>query len=284
MKRKLFKGLIFSLITASFISLIGCNSSQSNSTSASGDKTTQENKAAKKLSKEEVEKIYTSPEKYKGYEVDIYARIFADVERDEKGTYIQAFADPKNSTKNTLIAINDPKLDVKEGDVVHVVGVIDKKYEGQNAFGATITAPVIVASKIEKSDYATAFLPAIKTIEVNKEQNQSGYIIKISKVELAKEETRVYVTVTNKMENKKINFYTFNTTIVQGSKQFKEETNFEADYPRMESELLPGVSESGLIAFNPTDVNGENLKIVLEGSCEDYNVKINPFTFEIPLK
>lgn len=284
MKSKLFKGLIFSLITASFISLIGCNSSQSNSTSASGDKTTQESKTAKKLSKEEIDQIYTSPEKYKGYEVDIYAKIFTDVERDEKGTYIQAFADPKNSAKNTLIAIKDSKLDVKNGDVVHVVGVIDKKYEGQNAFGAKLTAPVIVASKIEKTDYATAFLPAIKTIEVNKEQNQSGYIIKINKVELAKEETRVYLTVTNKMENKKINFYSFNTKIVQGSKQLKEQSNFEANYPRMESELLPGVSENGLIALNPTDPNGDNLKIVLEGTCEDYNVEIKPFTFEIPLK
>lgn len=278
MKRKLLTSLIAGLILLFSISLVGCGSGSSVAQSSTT------NKEVKKLSKEELQQMYTDPDKFKGYEVDIYAKIFANVERDDKGTYIQAFEDPKNSTNNTIISIKDPNLDVKDGDIIHVIGTVYKKFEGTNAFGAKITAPSIIASKIEKTDYATAFSPAIKTINLNSEQNQNGYVIKINRVELAEQETRVYLTVTNKMSNEKINFYTFNTKIVQGGKQLGEQTDYDANYPQMESDILPGVSEDGVIAFAPVDPNGENLKISLEGSCDNYEITINPFTFQVPLK
>lgn len=217
-----------------------------------------------------------------GKSVDFYARIFLTPEKDDKGTYVQAYAN-NDDNKNTLIAIKDRNIDVKDGDIIHVIGVVEKKFEGKNGFGATITAAMIIASKIEKSDYITAFSAAIKTIDVNEEQNQKGYIINLKKVELAEKETRVYLSVTNSMKQDKINLYTFNTKLVQGSKQFEEESNFEANYPEMNSEILPGITEEGVISYKPIDLNGENLKIIIDGSCDNYEIEINPFTFEVPL-
>ena len=91
--------------------------------------------------------------------VDFYAQIFVEPERDKDGTYLQAWADKEHS-KNTIIAYKDPKLDVKREDYIHVKGTIKDVFEGENAFGGKVKGPTIVATSIEKTDYATAFDPA----------------------------------------------------------------------------------------------------------------------------
>lgn len=250
---------------------------------ACGNSTSSSNQGSSKpLTKDEFEQMYSNPDNFKGKTVDFYATVFTTPEKDDKGTYLQAWADKEHS-KNTLITVADPKLDVKQDDIIHVVGTVEKKYEGKNAFGAKITAPVITASKVEKSDYATAFDPAVKKIDLNKEINQNGFIVKINKVELGKEETRVYLTITNSAKDK-FNFYTFNGNAVQGTKQFKPKDNYEAKYPKLNSEILPGVTEEGVMCFEPMDPNGENIKIILEGSSDNYKIKIDPYNFEVPLK
>lgn len=278
------KSLLFRIIMISFmvsisILAVGCG----NKDTVSNGLSTQTEMKASPLTKQELQQLYSDVKKFKGKTVDFYARIFMNPSKDDKGTYVQVYANNEDD-KNTLIAIKDSNLDVKNGDIIHVIGVVEKEFEGQNAFGATIKIPIIIASKIEKSDYATAFSKAIKTIEVNKEQNQSGYIIKLKKVEISEKETRVYLSVINNMSKDKISFYTSGTTLIQGSNQLEKEMNFEANYPEINGELLPGVTGNGIISYVPIDLNGENLKIVIDASCDNYDVKINPFTFEVPIK
>lgn len=253
--------------------LTACGSSSSTSSSTN----------SKPLSKEELEQMYTNPDKFKGRTVDMYAKIFVQPEKDDKGTYLQAYADPKATTKNTLIQIRNPKLDVKNNDVIHVTGRVQKSFEGENALGGTVDAPIITADKIEKADYAKAFAPAIKTIEINKEINQNGYKFKLNKVEIAKDETRAYVTITNSSKDK-ISFYSFNSKLVQGSKQIKEDDNYEANYKKVNDEILPGVKEEGIVLFEKVDVKGDNLKLHFEGSSDNYEVEFKPFVFEAKLK
>ncbi|TCS84507.1 DUF4352 domain-containing protein [Tepidibacillus fermentans] len=270
--------IIFAII---LIILGGCLSSSTSSSPATKETSAPETKDdSKVLTKEEFEKMYTNPNDYKGAKVDFYAKIFTVPEKDNQGTYLQAFADPKNSEKNTVIAIKDPNLDVKVGDIIHVIGKVEKVFEGENALGGTIKAPVIIADKIEKSDYATAFAPAIKTIDVNKEINQHGYIIKLTKLELAKAETRIYVTVTNQSKNK-INFFDFNTKLVMNNKQYELEDNFEANYPKVQSELLPGVRSEGILTFSALETQSGTLKVIFEGSSDNYELNFKPFEFEI---
>lgn len=265
------------LVLGMTILLVACGS-----TGNSGSGTTAANikSNSKQLTKEEFEQIYTDANKFKGDKVDFYAKIFVPVEKDDKGTYIQAYADPQNSDKNTLIAINDPKLDVKEDDIIHVIGTVNGEQKGTNSFGAELNLPLIIADRIEKSDYATAFAPAVKTINANQQQNQKGYVITVKKIEFAETETRVYISITNTMKNDKINFYTFNTKAVQGNKQFETTDNFEAGYQEPQTEILPGVTTDGILLYPVMDANSP-IKIVLEGSCDNYDIDIKPFTFEI---
>lgn len=244
---KKFISTILGLIL--LVSLTACgNTTQSTSNNKNSE-------SSKPLSKEEFQQMYSNPDKFKGKTVDFYARVFGEPEKDDKGTYLQAWLNPKDSSNNIIIAINDAKLDVKRDDIIHVVGVVEKKYEGKNAFGATITAPVITASKIEKTDYTTAFDPAIKTVDLNKEIDQQGYVMKISKVEFSKENTRVYLSITNNSKER-FNFYKYNSNAVQGSKQLKLKDNYEQKLPDIKTEILPGVKEEGVLNFEPMDING----------------------------
>ncbi|WMJ81986.1 DUF4352 domain-containing protein [Clostridium sp. MB40-C1] len=270
--RKAVPIIISTLVIGLFV---GCGSNaKSTSTSAKNSKT---------LNKEEFEQMYTDVSKFKGDKVDFYARIFIEPDKDDKGTYFQCYAN--NSDKlNTMVGIGDPKLDVKDGDIVHIVGTVKDKFEGENAIGGKVAAPVIQADKIDKSDYATAFDPAIKTIKIDKEINQNGYVLKLNKVEVAKNETRAYVTITNNTKNK-INFYDFNSKLTQGSKQIAEgEQSFGANYKKVQSEIMPGVKEEGIVLFKQVDPKGDNLKIHFEGSSENYELQFKPFTFDIKLK
>jgi len=63
---------------------------------------------------------------------------------------------------NTVIAIKDTKLDIKVEDIIHVKREVKDIFEGEIGFGVALKTPLILASSIEKSDYATAFAPAKK--------------------------------------------------------------------------------------------------------------------------
>jgi len=271
------KKLLLILLSITLVfSLVGCGSNEAQEADSSKDS----NEKVEKISKEDLDQLYADPDKFKGKEVELYAKIFVPVERDGDATYIQAFGDPVNSDKNTIIAIKDPKIDLKEGDIIRVIGKVKGSFDGENAFGGSITAPTIIADSIEKTDYATAFAPAIKTVEVNEEKDQHGCKLKIDKVEIAEDETRVYVKLNNGTDNK-IDFYSFNTLIIQGDKQYEAEENYETGYPEPQSEISPGVSTEGIIRFPKIDLEGKQAKIVSEVYSDNYNINMEPFTFEI---
>lgn len=258
----------------------GCSSENKQASSNTNTKETEQNTTA--LNKDEFKQMFSDPDKFKGRKVDYYAKIFQEPEKDEKGTYIQAFADPDNSTENTLITISNPKLDVKNNDIIHVIGTVEKKYTGKNGFGAEISAPVITASKIEKSDYGTAFDQAKKTITVNKQIDQNGYVIQLNKVEFGTKNTRAYLTITNNSKNQ-INLNTYDAKATQGDKQFEVDST-NTNYPELKTEILPGIKEDGVIVFKPMDISGQNTKFIFTGSSENYELEFNPFTFEVDMK
>lgn len=262
------------------IAFVGCGSSKETSTKASSQETKQNTTT---LSKDEFKQMFSDPDKFKGRKVDYYAKIFEEPEKDAKGTYIQAFADPENSEQNTLIQVSNPKLDVKKDDIIHVIGTVEKKYSGENAFGAKLSAPVITASKIEKSDYGTAFDPAKKTITVNKQINQNGYVIQLNKVEFGTKNTRVYLTITNNSKSQ-ISFSSYDAKATQGSTQFDVDNDYSSNYPELKTEILPGIKEDGVILFKPLNPDGGNSQFIFTGSSDNYDLEFNPFTFEVDMK
>lgn len=269
------KIFILSILLVLLIS--GCGSSDE---SAESNAESLENKDKGLLTKEQFLQLYSNPEKFKGSKVDFFAKIAFPVEKDEDGTYIQAYNDPDNYERNTIIGINDPNLDVKEGDIIHVKGEVSDKFEGENMMGADLTLPGILASSIEKTDYATAFAPAIKTIEVNEEKNQHGYKMKISKIEIAENETRVYVEINNETDSN-ISFYGFNTKLVQGNSQYETQDNYEAEYPEVQSDVLPEVTTNGIVVFPAIDPELGEVKLISEVSSDNYDLDFKAFTFNI---
>ena len=223
-------------------------------------------------------KCFPDPSNFKGDNVEFFAKIFVEPEKDADGTYFQAYAN-NNSDRNVIVGIGDPDLDIKTDDIVFVKGTINDTFEGENAMGGIVTAPAIKAETVEISDYATAFAPAIKTVDVNQEINQHGYLLKLSKIEIAENETRLYLTIQNKSQDT-ISFYSFNTKLVSGNQQLEEESNYEANYPELQSDILPGVISEGIIAF-PTLSESGQVKVFLEGSSVNYDLDFVPFEFDV---
>lgn len=237
-----------------------------------------EKESGKLLTHDEFVKMFADPKKHKGSKVEFYAKVFVEPEKDEDGTYLQAYAD-NNTDRNIIIGIGDPNLDIASEDIIFVSGTVEDVFEGENLMGGTVTAPAIKADKIEKTDYATAFAPAIKTVEVNSELNQHDFVMKLNKIELAKNETRLYVTITNNSQDN-ISFYSFNAKIVAGSQQFEPEDNYEANYQEIQSDILPGVTSEGIIRFPALPESGD-ARILLEGSSENWELDFTPFEFQI---
>lgn len=233
------------------------------------------------VSIEEFYKVVQNPTGYIEANVEFYGRVFVEPEKDSDGTYLQVFADADNN-QNVIVAINDPNLDVATEDIVHVTGYVHDVFEGENALGGTISAPLIRADNIEISDYASAFAQANQTIEVDEEKDHNGYKLSLQKIELADNETRLYVKVTNDTADG-ISFYSFNAKIVANGVQLDEESNYRADYPEVQSSLLPGTSSEGIISFPELPEDTESLKVHLEGSSDDWDLDVDPFEFEIDI-
>jgi hypothetical protein len=278
----LILGIMVTMIFA--VGLMGCGSSEESKQTNSNSSSEETKKNTTLLSKDEFKQMYSDPDKFKGRKVDFYAKIFQEPEKDEKGTYIQAFADPDNSEQNTLIQVADPKLDVKNDDIIHVVGTVEKRYDGENALGGSISAPVITATKVEKSDYGTAFDPAIKTVTVNKEINQNGYVIQLNKVEFGTKNTRAYLTITNNTKGN-VMFNIYESKATQGNKQFEIDNDSYGKYPEFNTEILPGIKEEGVVVFKALDTNGQNARFIFDGhSSSDYSLEFNPYTFDVNMQ
>ena len=235
------------------------------------------------LTDAEFDQMMTAPAKFKGRAVEFYAQVFVEPEKDEDGTYLQAYADPSNYEKNVIIGLNDPSFTVNSQDYIHVKGTIKDEFKGENMMGGTVLAPAIMADSIEVVDYVTAVSPAIKTIDVGDTQDQNGYKITLEKVEFAESETRVYVSIKNETESN-ASFYTFNTKIVQGSKQFEQETNYNANHEEPQSDILPGIETEGIIGFGAIDPEAGDLRVIAEGSTDNYDLDFDPFEFVVSTK
>lgn len=245
----------------------------------SNENVNQDDTQSEILSESEIMQMYSDPAKFKGKNVELTGRVFV-VEKDADGTYLQVFTDPKNSERNTLLAYNDPDFNVSENDYVYFTGSVYDEFKGQNAFGAEVTAPMITVDEIKVIDYITAVSPTLHEVEVNMEQDQHGYTINVQKIEFADDSTRVYISVANNT-NDTINFWKHSAKVVQENNQFETEYNYEANYPEVHSDILPGVTSEGILNFPTLNYESNNLTLYLDGSSDNWDLQIDTFQFDI---
>lgn len=235
--------------------------------------------AAPVMNESEIMAMYGNPDKFSGRSLELTGKVFGSVEYDEHGVAFQMWADPENNDLNTFILFPDTNFKINEGEFVRITGTVNSAFQAQNAFGVTITAPLILASQVEIVSYADAVDPVIRTITPEgSTQTQYGYTVTVEKIELAEKETRVYLKIENHGSDK-FSLYSFNSLLIQNGQQYEEQTNFSADYPKVQTDLVTGVSTQGVICFPA--VEPASFQLRFEAHSENWNESLEPYIFDI---
>lgn len=231
------------------------------------------------LTKEEIPLMYTNPDNYKNRYVSLKGKVFSTPEYHETGVYFQMFQDYENNENNTIVYSSDTSLDLKKGDYVQLIGIVQGTFTGTNALGGTIIAPSIECSILQTISYMQLTAPAKAIKIINESITQNGYEVILEKIEFADSETRLYITVNN---NGKANFnlYDFNAKIVQNKKQYEYDSNWEADYPKIQTDLMPDVTTSGIICFPKLDPDIP-MTVHLDGYSDSFREDFELYTYKI---
>ncbi len=232
-----------------------------------------------KMTNAQIDQLMGDPDKYKGYPIELTGKVFVGAETKDGVSTFQMWADPKNNKGNVVVYTKGSSAG-KENDFVKITGIVQGKLEGKNGFGAAITAPAVQANTVEKINPMDILAPTKLKVDVNKTVDQRGYQITLQKVEFADTETRVYLKVTNNTKGK-INFWKYEAKAVQGGKQFDQETNYEADYPDIQSDILPGVSSEGIITFKPLAPGAKSAQFFFDGAFDDWSLHFNTAKFDV---
>jgi len=100
---------------------------------------------------------------------------------------------------------------------------------------------LINADSIIRIECTQVISPAQKLITMEETQTKSGIIVTLHKIEFSDKNTRVYLTVDNNNKNTEISFYDFNSKAIQGNRQFEMTTDYDVDYPEIESHIPAGI-------------------------------------------
>ena len=266
--------------TSLFLYLIsGCSSSTPSSTPSVEPSNTPEAVVQEPLTDAEVKMMYSAPDEYKGALVELSGVVFNTVEYDEDGVYFQMWGDPENSDLNTIVTYPDPNFALESDQYVKITGTVMGEFTGTNAFGGEISAAVVTADTLEISTYQDVVSPTLATASADVPTvEQLGYSITVQKAELAENETRLYISATN---NGSANFtiYSFNMTIVQDGHQYEEESNYDADYPELQSDIRPSVTTEGIVTF-PALENAP-FQLIIEARSDDWDEDIQDYVFNL---
>jgi hypothetical protein len=210
--------------------------------------------------------------------VDITGRVFTTPEIVEGDTGFQMYADPKNLEWNTaVLAEEENAFELEVDDYVHVVGTVAGSMEGENAFGGGVSAVMVEADKLSTVSGAEAVDPTQKTVKVGRTLADQGFGVTLKKIEFGEDTTRVYVSVQN---GTGASFYDSDTKIIQGSRQFDQEYNYDYEVKEPQSDLRPGVRTDGVVTFGKVDPS-QPLEVRFEWYSEDYNVTAHPIVFQV---
>ena len=209
MKKRLFAITLSCTLSLSLVACGGTTSNQANPAQSGSAAEVQE----EPLTQDELRSMFSNPDDYIGAKVELSGVVFGSVDSDEKGIYFQMWSDPVNIDRNTVIGYPDPSFQLEDGQYVKITGIVDHVAEGENMMGATVTAPAILADKVEVSSYIDVVSPTIATAAAAQPTvDQNGYAVTLEKVELAEDETRLYVSITNNGTGN-FSLYSFNSKI-----------------------------------------------------------------------
>lgn len=228
------------------------------------------------LNDEEIQQMYKNPQDLMGRTVTLTGKVYSNPKYSSDNLEFKIFSDIKNFTNSTAILSSDINTEVKKDDFVCITGILKDAIGYSTETGITFIEPQIEAVKIECGTYDKIIDPTIKEGTVKTPwQAQYGYIIEVKKVELAKDETRVYVSIQNNgIDNFKV--YPTSVNLLQGNTQYNYEPNYTANYPSIETDLLPDAHTEGVITFPA--VQQSEFNIIFTTFIGD-STQLKPFDF-----
>jgi hypothetical protein len=219
--------------------------------------------------------LFAKPDSYLDSKVDITGKVSNIVEPGVLQMY------PGGGTNDAVVYYNET-FNFIQDDCVKVTGVVREQFEGTNAFMATRVVPAVAAQTIDKVDCTQAIDPAAKTVVVEKSQIKAGIKIILHKVEFSDKNTRAYLTVDNTNPKASILFYDYNSKALQGKKQYSTTYSYDVDYPKIESDIPPGIEETGVVLFEPLDYNLPSARFQFEATRQE-NYASFDFVFPVTI-
>lgn len=225
--------------------------------------------------------LATSPDTWKGDHADIVGQLLDDP--DQLGTDIafQMYTSPDRTGVTALVRSTVPAFPLTSRSWVRVRGTVLGEMNGENAFGGSVRAVGIQASELAPSSAIDALPPPIRQVMGAGGGTQHGVTVSFDRVDFANDETRVFVTVRNH-SNQEFTLLSNSAKAVQGSSQLDQEFSLN-DYPSLPTEILPGVTATGVVVFPPADPAAP-LKIIMEGLSSDFRTDFLPFEGTTPAR
>lgn len=270
--------IVVAILFIGICALFGSSDSSGSSSSDSSSAKKSE-KQEKKEYVDDIAAVATNPDSYKGKYVKFYGKVLSSTDKDDFYG-VQAYVD---MDYNNSVLIEIPKSLLSEApqsdDYLSIDAKVKSSKEGENLMGGKLKLAYLVADSAEKTTYLDSFGKANTTWDfTDKVIEQNGVTVSITKVEFTDTETRIYVSVSNNSSDK-FNLYNYSAKVVQGSNQYEMTYNYDADYPEIPSDMMPGVTANGIICFDSMEAS--QFQLYLEGSSDNWELDFSPFTFDL---
>lgn len=272
-RRQLFAGTAYTLAA---LTLAGCGGGEAETDAAPAEKVY--------LEKAEIDAMFTSPDDYKGKWVKLRGKTLGSSEREGDLTALQAYYDIQTYDR-TYIVHSSTTESFPDGEYILVDGMIDGSFDGENAFGGSVTAPLITNAEITKSNYVDVVVPTIASIEPGVTASQNDVTFTCEKVEFAEAETRIYLTISNDRSDT-VSYSLYSIRIIADGQQIEQDDSsssaYEGNYPELSYDLSAGAKTSGILVF-PAIEPGTAFKLVIPDIyADDYETQFTDVELEIP--
>lgn len=255
--------------------LTGCGGSESASSGGGGG-------GEPPITRADWDQVVAQPDGFEGRAAKgITGKVFV-LERDAEALALQMYTDDDYGDGNTLVAVLESNADgVQEDDFVRVNGTVGPEFTGENAFGASLTAPTIKADSVEVITPLEAAPAPVATTQVRRSQTQSGVTVSLRKVERLERGGRISLTVRNR-SGSEISVYDSNAKFIQGGKQQDPESSFSIELPSLEGDIQSGVTDDAVLLFER--MRPGPARLVLEWYSSDYTSSTSPFEFRFTVR
>ena len=226
--------------------------------------------------------LAANPEEHEGAEVDITGQLLDGPENQGDVAAFQMFVDPVHSEWNTLVRAEARPLvlGLRSDDYVRVHGTVAGEFEGENAFGGTVTAVGVDADEVERVEAVEAIDPTQKTVMVRQSRTSpEGFSVTLERLEFGRKHTRAFVVVRNNGQ-KGARLDLDRSKIVQGGDRIGQTDPYDYNLPKPKPGIKPGEQSEGAIIFRHADPS-EALQVSFAWESGGYLAKTPaPIVFE----